>query len=224
MIMRIILTIGLSIIAIALFIAVKKKWINNTTWQIVTGVSGVVSAIAAVAVFIVPAATSNDTQRATPTNTPDIQITSSPAVSTPVTSTPLLEMPVTDPLPEAPVSSTPDIDKVKGEENNVSSEPVELIIEDVSGGYDPVFIRTVEIQGEDGRVLFTLNLTSEHRAVISLPPGNYKFVYLYQDILDPQHPEPGSVERIEEDLIIETGQDRIIISVGADYVDIEACC
>jgi hypothetical protein len=53
-------TLALVILAVVLFIAVRKKWISNDTLQLFANVAGVVALVAAIAVFVVPAAYPSD--------------------------------------------------------------------------------------------------------------------------------------------------------------------
>lgn len=61
--------ISLVIIAVVLFLAVKQGWISDRTFNITIGVAGVVGALAAAAVFIIPPAISSESTD-TPTTEP----------------------------------------------------------------------------------------------------------------------------------------------------------
>lgn len=58
--MGVLLGIVLIGIAVALFLVVKKRWIDNSTLQILTNIAGIVALLAAIAVFIFPEKRHND--------------------------------------------------------------------------------------------------------------------------------------------------------------------
>lgn len=69
--MGIFLVIFLVLIAISLFVSVRKKWISGDTLGTLANIAGIVALVAAAAVFVVPPAPSPPDTPPTPTFTPE---------------------------------------------------------------------------------------------------------------------------------------------------------